>query len=93
MIGPVACWRFPIARQQGLYDGLAVNVDKVQKGGSIICLDLTRDVAWTLIAAWMDSRRLLSIYLAPVCGTGFQARDIQVHPTDVKPLRSCVRPS
>ena len=78
-----------IAKQQGLYSSIAV--DKTQKRGaraSIVRLDLTRDVDVNLLDSWLASDMLLWIHLAPVCGTASRAREIRIHPSDPKPLRS-----
>lgn len=82
-----------IAKQYGMQGSLAV--DKVQKPGaraSVIRLDLTREVDCALVDKWLESDMLLWIHLAPVCGTASRARDIQCHPNDPKPLRSCEHP-
>ena len=69
----------------------SIAVDKVQKRGarsSITRLDLTREVDRTVLDSWLDSNLLVWVHLAPVCGTASRAREIRVHPTDPKPLRS-----
>lgn len=77
------------AKQHGLAGSIAV--DKERKKGarsSVFQLDLRNSEDRLLLEHWMDSPLLLWMHFAPVCGTASRAREIRVHWSDPRPLRS-----